>query len=175
MKNKKNLKILAITIPILLLTLLIYLFLNFQKKKEKIEALKNIPSFNLKNIDGSSFTEQNLINSKTKIFVYFSPTCHFCQAEADELSETYQNYQNIQWIWIASEPLHEIKEFAQKYNLDKQNNIIWCQDNMAILYRQLGMNSVPYFLVYDKNNNLIKRNSGAIKVEKLINTIDERK
>ncbi|MCT2407385.1 redoxin domain-containing protein [Chryseobacterium antibioticum] len=175
MKNNKFLKASAIIFPILLIGIMVYLFLNFQKKKKKIDALKNIPSFSLKTINGNSFTQHNLASEQTKVIIYFSPSCHFCQAEADELSKSYHTYKNIQWIWVASEPLEEIKQFAVKYKLDNQMNIYWCHDEMAALYQKLGMNSVPYFLVYDNNNHLIKRNSGAIKLEKIINNFDERK
>jgi thiol-disulfide isomerase/thioredoxin len=48
-------------------------------------------------------------NNQTKVIIYFSPTCHFCQAEAEELSKINNHYQNTQWIWIASEPLDQIK------------------------------------------------------------------
>lgn len=175
MKNNKFLKASAVIFPILLIGIMVYLFLNFQKKKEKIDALKNIPSFSLKTIDGNDFTQNNMANEQIKVLIYFSPGCHFCQAEADELSKSYHTYKNIQWIWVASEPLHEIKEFAIKYKLDKQMNVYWCHDEMAVLYQKSGMNSVPYFLVYDKNNHLINRNSGVIKLEKIINNSDEGK
>ncbi|ASW73120.1 hypothetical protein IQ37_13770 [Chryseobacterium piperi] len=175
MKNRKLLKTAAIILPFLLIGVIVYLFVNFQKKKEKIDALKNVPTFHLQTIDGNSFTQYNLANDQVKIIVYFSPSCHFCQAEAEELSKNNHDYQNIQWIWIASEPLEDIKQFAQKYNMDKEPNIHWCHDEMARLYQKLGMNSVPYFLVYDKNNRLIKRNSGAIKLDKLLENFDERK
>lgn len=175
MKNNKLLKISAVVIPIVLVGIMVYLFLNFQKKKQKTEALKNVPVFSLTTINGSSFTQHNLADDKTKVIVYFSPGCHFCQAEAEELSKNHQDYQNIQWIWVASESLNEIKEFAVQYNLDKQSNIVWCHDEMAKLYQKSGMSSVPYFMVYDKDNHLIKRNSGAIKLEKLTTTFDEKK
>ncbi|MFP3594594.1 TlpA family protein disulfide reductase [Chryseobacterium sp. SIMBA_038] len=175
MGNKKFLKISAVIVPVVLIGVIVYLFLNLQNKKEKIEALKNAPTLSLKTIDQNIFTEQNLADDRTKIIIYFSPSCHFCQAEAEELSKNIQDTKNIQWIWVASESLNEIKEFAVKYNLDKQSNIFWCHDEMATLYRKLGMSSVPYFLVYDKNNHLTKRNSGAIKLEKLINPFDEKK
>ncbi|MDQ0065167.1 TlpA family protein disulfide reductase [Chryseobacterium lathyri] len=175
MKNNKLLKISAVIFPILLIGIMAYLFLNFQKKKEKIDALKNVPAFSLTTIDGNSFNQYNLASGQTKVIIYFNPGCHFCQAEADELSKNYHIYKNIQWIWVASEPLNEIKEFAEKYNLNNYNNIFWCHDEMATLYQKLAMNSVPYFLVYDKNNHLIRRNSGAIKLEKIITNPDERK
>lgn len=173
--NKKILKTAAVLIPIVLIGVFIQLFLNFQYKKEKIEALKNIPAFNLQTISGTLLTSDNLDNNTLKIIIYFSTACHFCSAEAEELSKVHGNYGNVQWIWVASEPLEEIKDFAAKYALDHQHNIFWCHDDKATLYRKMAMSSVPYFLVYDKNNHLLKRNSGAIKLENLINTIDEKK
>lgn len=175
MKNKKTLKILAAVIPLCLIGLLVYLFYNFQKKKEKTDALKNAPAFHLTTIDGGTFTQENLAEDQIKIILYFSPECHFCQSEAKELSTVYDQYQNIQWIWVASEPLNEIKEFARKYNLDTQSNMYWCHDEMAVLYQKLGIKTVPYILVYDKNNQLIRRNAGAIKIEKLLTSFDEKK
>jgi thiol-disulfide isomerase/thioredoxin len=175
MRKNTFLKISAIVIPILLIGIMVYLFLNFQRKKEKIEILKNVPSFTLQTINGKLFTKKNLANDQTKVIIYFNPECHFCQAEAEELSKIYKNYQNVQWIWVASESLNQIQQFANHFQLNKKENIFWCHDKMAKLYQKLGMNSVPYFLVYDKKNHLIKRISGAIKLEKLINTIDEKK
>ncbi|BFO64372.1 hypothetical protein KCF3NO3_03550 [Chryseobacterium sp. KCF3-3] len=154
--------------------IIVYLFFSFWEKKEKGKKLENIPSFRLETVDGNLFTSKNLMEESMKVIIYFSPDCHFCQAEAEELSKTYFNYKNIQWIWIASEPISTIKEFAQKYKLNKQNNIFWCHDEMARFYRQSEIKSVPYFLVYDTNNHLLKRNSGAIKVEKLLKNTDEK-
>lgn len=175
MKNKRTLKIFAAVIPILLTGFLVYLFFNFQKEKEKTDALKNAPAFHLTTIDGTTFTQENLAEDRIKIILYFSPECHFCQAEAKELSRVYDQYQNIQWIWIASEPLHEIKAFARKYNLDTQSNMYWCHDEMAVFYQKLSIKTVPYILVYDKKNQLIRRNAGAIKIEKLLTSFDEKK
>ncbi|MBP2618731.1 TlpA family protein disulfide reductase [Chryseobacterium jejuense] len=176
MKNRKFLKISIITIPIVLIGVMIYLFLSFQQKKEKINALKNIPVFSLQTIDNTLLKSQDLVNDQTKVIIYFSPTCHYCQAEAEELSKTHNQYRNIQWIWVASEPLKEIKQFAHEYGLDKQSNIRLCHDAMAQFYQKLGMNSLPYFLVYDENNHLIKRYSGATKLEKLLlESTNERK
>ncbi|WP_164463963.1 TlpA family protein disulfide reductase [Chryseobacterium sp. G0186] len=176
MKNRTILKIAAVIIPVISISIIIGLLLNFRKKKEKTEALKNIPTFSLTKIDNTLFNSQSLVNTQTKVFIYFSPSCHYCQAEAEDLSKTYHLYQNIQWIWVASEPIREIKEFAHQYNLDKRSNIHWCHDERAAFYQKLGMSTIPYFLVYNQNNHLIKRNSGAIKLEKLLlDTLHERK
>lgn len=124
---------------------MVYFFIDFQKKKAIAEQLKNIPTFNIKTIEGNNFTTANLENEKYKILIYFSPECHFCQGEAEELSKIYKDYPDLQWVWIASEPLEENKTFAEKYHLNQKKNIHWCHDDSATLYQKFGMNSVPFF------------------------------
>ncbi|MCG7281153.1 TlpA family protein disulfide reductase [Chryseobacterium taklimakanense] len=166
--KKNTLRILAVGIPLILIGLMIYLFINLQNKKSKLEGLQHVPTFNLQTIDGKIFTNRDLEKDKNKILVYFSPGCHYCQAEVEELSKLYQNYPEIEWIWIASEPVNEIKKFAEQYKLQDIENIKWCHDNMATFYQQFALNSVPYFLIYDRQNNLVLRNKGAVKLEKIV-------
>jgi peroxiredoxin len=174
MKKNKTLKILAITVPILLIGLMIFLFNSFQKKKDKIDKLQQIPSFTVTDINGKTITENNL-SKGNKILVYFSPTCHFCQAEAEELSKTNSQYPSIKWLFIASEPLDEIRTFAEQYNLNDKGNVLWAKDDQAKVYQTFGMTNVPYFLAYDSNNKLVFRNAGAIKIEKIIEHFNEKK
>ena len=174
MKKNKTLKILAITIPVLLIGVMIYLFASFQKKKEKVDRLQQIPAFKVTDINEQTIT-QNDLSKGNKVLVYFSPICHFCQVEAEELSKIYSQYPDVKWLFIASEPLDEIRAFAKKYNLNDKKNILWVRDEQAKLYQIFGMNSVPYFLAYDVNNKLIFRNSGAIKIEKIIEHFYEKK
>lgn len=175
MKKNKSLKIFAILIPILLIGVMLYFFKSYQHKKASAAQLKNIPAFSLKTIKGEVFTTNNLATNRNKVLVYFSPNCHYCESEAQELSKIYTKYPDIQWVWIASEPLEQIKTFAEKYKLDQQENIYWCQDEMATLYQKFAMSSVPFFLAYDKNNKQVFRNKGAIKLEKVLKSFDENK
>ena len=56
--------------------------------------------------------------------MYFSPICHFCQAEAEELSKIYSQYPDVKWLFIASEPLDEIRAFAKQYNMNDKKYIV---------------------------------------------------
>jgi len=175
MKKNKSLKVFAILIPVLLIGVMLYFFNSFKTKKATADKLKAIPAFSLKTIKGEIFTTETLTKNRYKILVYFSPNCHYCEEEAEELSKIYTKYPDVQWIWIASEPIEQIKTFAEKYQLDREENIHWCQDEMARLYQKFAMSSVPFFLAYDKNNKLVFRNKGAIKLEKVLNSFDEVK
>lgn len=170
MKNK-TLKILAITIPIILIGIMIYLFANYQKKKAKVEALQSIPTFSVKDIYGVTVTDKDL-QKGNKLLVYFNPECHFCQAEMEELSKINALHEEIQWIMFSNQSIEEIKNFATKYNLQNADNIKWCTDPKAEVYTKFAMTGIPYFLGYNKENKLVHHSTGAIKIEKVLKDFD---
>lgn len=167
MKKNKFLKIFAVIIPVALIGMLFYLFFNFQKKKEKVEALKNIPVFSVQDINGNNITQNNLPDGN-KILVYFNPDCEYCQAEMEELSRINDKHKDVNWILFTDKPLEEIKKFASNYKLDKEENIKWCNDPKSEVYLKFEMKGIPYFLGYNSENKLIHRSTGAIKIEKVL-------
>ncbi|WP_374443495.1 TlpA family protein disulfide reductase [Epilithonimonas sp.] len=173
MTNKKKLKIAAIAIPLLMIGIMIYLFFNFQKKKQKVEALKNIPAFSVKDISGKSIRNSNLPEGN-KVLVYFNPDCEYCQAEMNELSEINDKHPDINWIMFTDKPLSEIRAFAKKYKLDAVTNIHWCNDPKSEVYLKFSMTGIPYFLGYNSGNKLVHRSTGAIKIEKVLADFDEK-
>ena len=173
MKNK-TLKILAFIIPLVFIGVMVYLFTNYQRKKAKVEALQSIPVFSVKDINGKTITNSNL-QEGNKLLVYFNPECEFCQAEMQELSSINNKHLDIQWIMFSSQSIAEIKNFATKYNLQNAENIKWCTDPKAEVYTKFAMTGIPYFLGYNKENKLVHRSTGAIKIEKVLKDFDESK
>lgn len=167
MKNKRLLKIFAIIIPVVLIGIMIYLYVGFQKKKEKVEALKSIPAFSVKDINGKSVT-QNDIPEGNKVLVYFNPECHYCQMEMEELSQINNQQKDINWIMFTDKPLEEIRKFAETFHLDKAENIKWCNDPKSEVYLKFAMTGIPYFLGYNSENKLVHRSTGATKIEKVL-------
>lgn len=172
MKNKK-LKMLAITIPVLLIGVIIYLFISFQQEKAKVEVLQIIPAFSVRDINDKNIT-QNDISSGNKLLVYFDTQCIYCQSEIEELSKINHLHKNIQWIMFSSQSKDEIKKFAIKYNLQNAENIKWCVDPKAEVYSKFAMKGIPYFLGYNSKNELVHRSTGAIKIEKVLLDFDEK-
>ena len=166
MKNQ-TVQIPAIIIPLVLIGVMVYLFTNYQNKKAKVEALQIIPVFSVKDINGKTVTNSDL-QEGNKLLVYFNPECHFCQAEMQELSSINNKHLDIQWIMFSSQIIAEIKNFATKYNLQNAENIKWCTDPKAEVYTKFAMTGIPYFLGYNKENKLVHRSTGAIKVEKVL-------
>lgn len=173
LKNRKNLKMLAIIFPVLLIGILGYLFYSFQKKKAKIEDLENIPEFSVTDIRGNQITNQN-IPVGNKILVYFNPDCIYCQAEMQELSHINNDHANYYWIMFSDQPMNKICEFAENYNLDKKENIIWCNDPNSQVYLKFAMKGVPYFLGYNSENKLVHRSTGSTKIENIFADFEKK-
>ncbi|AYO57158.1 hypothetical protein CO230_02850 [Chryseobacterium sp. 6424] len=171
MMNKKALKIFAIIIPVVFIGMMIYLFIGFQNKKKNVEGLQNIPAFSVQDINGTTLTEKN-IPEGNKVLVYFNPECEYCQMEMHELSQINEKHKDINWIMFTDKPLMEIQQFAQKYHLDKAENIKWCNDPKAEVYLKFAMTGIPYFLGYNAENKLVHRSTGATKIEKVLADFD---
>lgn len=162
----------AIGIIVVFLGVMAYLFSSLQEKKERVKALAHIPSFSVQTIDNKIFTQKDLPQGK-KVLVYFHPECHYCQAEMEELAKINAQYPDIHWILFTDEPLEKIRKFAEQYQLTHQPNITWCNDPNSQVYLSFAMKSVPYFLGYNDENQLVFRNSGAVKSEKIISQFNE--
>ena len=173
MKNKKTLKIFAALIPVVLVGIMVYLFFNFQKKKDKVDALQSIPAFSVQDISGKTVT-QNDLPKGNKILVYFNPDCEYCRAEMEELSRINEKYKDVQWIMFTDKPLNEIRKFAEQYHLDKAENIQWCNDPKSEVYLQFAMTGIPYFLGYNTKNKLVHRSTGEKKKKKVLADFDEK-
>lgn len=175
MAKNKSLRITAILIPLFLAGILLYLYNSYNNKKQTAEQLQSLPNFTLKTIDGNLFASNDLAELDKKVLIYFNPSCEYCQAEAEELAHIKNKYPDIYWIWVSSSSLEEITAFASKNQLIRSENIFWCQDSTATLYRKLDMSSVPFFLAYDKNNKQVFKNKGAVKLEKIVKSFEEGK
>ena len=149
MKSKKWLKLSAVILPLILIGIMAYLYHTIQDKKAKLKILQEMPNLSLKTISGDLYSFKNLDNGRNKVLIYFSTKCHYCEAEAEELSKIHLQYSDIEWIWVSSNKLEDIKKFAEQYHLVNIENIKWCHDDMAKLYSTYNMSSVPYFLIYD--------------------------
>lgn len=173
MKDKKKLKMLAIIVPVLLMGIIGYLFYSFQKKKAKIEVLKNLPTFSVKDIKGNIIDNTSISNGN-KVLVYFDPECEFCHAEMEALAKINNNHKDVNWIMFSTSSIQNIRQFAEKYNLATAENIKWCEDPKAEVYSKFAMKGIPYFLGYNSENKLVHRSTGAINIEKVLADFDEK-
>lgn len=170
---KKNLKI---VIAVLLISIIGFLGFKIssqlQHKKEVAERIRLIPNFSFNTLDGNTFTKKNISDKVPKLFVYFNSDCDYCHSEAQQIQENLEKLKDIQLLFVSFEPADSIKVFAEKYQLLNKENITFLEDEKMIFSNLFDAKSIPFMLLYSKENQLIKKFKGATKIENVLKALN---
>ena len=170
-------KIILFIVLICVFSLLSYLGYNvISKAKEKNQIAKQleiIPEFEFFTLEQQPFTKANLKPSTNSIFIYFNSECDFCQHEAQSISDNLDSFKNVQFIFVSTEPIAIIKQFSEQYNLNNKQNITFLYDNFSTFSSQFDANSIPYLLIYDQNQKLIKKYKGQLNANGILRALQQ--
>lgn len=125
-----------------------------------------IPPLQLQLLDSSSLTK-NDVKKQPLILMFFSPSCDHCQHQIEDMIASMDKLSHAQIILATYQPVEEVKEFYDKYHLEKYPNIRIGRDTKYILPPFYNIRSLPYLAVYDKKGALVTTFEGNVKVPKL--------
>ena len=157
-------KYLKIAIPVIIISLIGFIgykvITKINHKKEIAENIKQIPSFSYLTMQEEIFTNGNLKDNTSKLFIYFNSDCDFCNHEAEMVQENIEKLKNIEVVFISYEPIDNITQFAEKYNLLNHDNITFLFDSKATFATTFDVKSMPCLVLYSKENKLIEKIKG---------------
>jgi peroxiredoxin len=160
-----------------ILSILFYLGYNIltktKEKKAIEEQLQTIPEFELFTLDQQPFTKANLKPNLNTIFIYFNSDCDFCHYEAQNISDNLDSFKNEQFVFVSTESIEVIQNFSKQYNFYNQQNITFLYDNISLFSSQFDATSIPYVLIYDKNQQLIKKHKGQLNVKGILRALQQ--
>lgn len=165
-------KILKIVIPILIISLLAFMSYKvvskINHKKQVAETIKKMPNFSYVTFENKVFTQENLVQNKATIFIYFNSECDFCNHEAEMVQQNLEQLKDIQVVFISFEPIEKIKQFATKFKLLNHDNIYFLSDSKISFATTFDVTSMPCLVLYDKENNLIEKIKGQVRIETVL-------
>lgn len=174
MMRKKTILIIVLIGVFGLLSYLGFNVISKAKEKNQIaKQLETIPEFEFLTLAQKPFTKANLKPKTNTIFIYFNIECDFCQHEAQSISDNLDNFKNVQFIFVSTEPIEIIKQFSEQYNLNNKQNITFLYDNLSTFSSQFDANSIPYLLIYDQNQKLIKKHKGQLNAKGILRALQE--
>ena len=170
---KRKIKLLLFLFFTLLVSFLIYkISLKYIHKKEVAENIKIIPNFTLYDLNDNTFSNKNLKDGLSTIFVYFNTNCHFCIEESKLISNNLDRFENIQLIFVSDEDVNTILQFAKDNKLFGLNNMIFLRDKEFKFGLMFDVNSKPSSIIYDKNKKLIDKFNGQTTLEKMLKKLN---
>lgn len=170
-------KAILIIVLISVLGLLSYLGFNvISKVKEKNQIAKQleiIPEFEFLTLAQQPFNKADLKPNTNTIFIYFNSDCDFCQHEAKSISDNLESFKNVQFIFVSSEPISTIIGFSEQHNMNKHQNVTFLYDNLDTFSSRFDANSIPYILIYNKKQKLIKKHKGQLNANGILRVLQE--
>ena len=166
---KRTLKII---LPILVISLLAFMgykvVSKINHKKQVAENIKKMPAFSYVTLENKIFTQKSLVQSTPTLFIYFNSECDFCNHEAEMVRQNLEQLKDIQVVFISYEPVEKIKQFATKFNLLHHDNIHFLSDSKITFATTFDVKSMPCLVLYDKDNSLIEKIKGQVKIETVL-------
>ncbi|WP_428655087.1 TlpA family protein disulfide reductase [Runella sp.] len=136
-------------------------------KKQTEQQLQHLPSVALVGLDSTSFALHP--NTKPIVIFYFDPHCEHCQNEANALKKQANAFENVTLLWLSTERLWVLREFEQKYGLQKTiPSLKIAHISPQDADKQFGFRTVPTILMYDTEGNLTKKYVGETKIEAIL-------
>jgi thiol-disulfide isomerase/thioredoxin len=134
------------------------------------KRFSSVPPISLLKSDSSLITKDGLKKNRPVMLMYFSPECHHCQHQMEDLIKRMDDLKKIEIVLATYQPMEELISFQEKYRLNEYPNIQAGRDTRFFIVPFFKIRNLPYLALYDKKGNLIKTYEGNVKVDTLIQT-----
>lgn len=172
--DKKTLKYFSMFIIVGLLSYLGYKVVSTIHYKNKVEqTIQAIPEFEFLTLVQKTFTKANLKPNLPTIFIYFNSECDYCHHEAQTISDHIDKFNAVQFVFVSTEPIETIRQFSELYNLNQQQNITFSHDKTYLFSSRFDATSIPYILIYDSNQKLLKKHKGQLNANGILKVLDQ--
>lgn len=122
-----------------------------------------LPSVNLKTMDGQSVNTDTLSNDgKPFIIDFFATWCKPCNRELDAIAEVYEDWQKETGVKIVAvsidqaQNINKVKPLVENHGWEYEVLL----DPNSDFKRALGIQMIPYVLIVDGKGNIVYKHNG---------------
>lgn len=141
-----------------------------QSAKKPVETasveINELPYLNYNTLSGEASSTRTLPGSS--ILILFNTDCDHCQREAAEIAEKNEAFKNYELLFVASDSIHHIENFAKTYHLADKPNVKFGRAEGQDVYMNFGSISTPAIYIYNRDRKFVKSFLGETPVEELI-------
>lgn len=129
---------------------------------------KLMPSFNLLLMDSTSLLNTSAIpTGNPTVFLLFSPSCHYCRAQTQDIIDEIKSLTNIRFYIFSSFSFDQVKSYNEHYQLNKYKNITVGQDYGSYFENYFKAPGVPYMAIYSKDKRLKQVFVGKVEINEI--------
>ena len=132
---------------------------------------KLLPSLNLLNLDSAEVTEKMLKPGLHTIIMMYNPECGHCQNQMELFLSMPEVVQQAQIVLASTLPIYKIKEFCNKFHLEKYPNIYPCKDNSWFLGKFFQPRTIPVLAFYNTKKQFTFISQGNATKEQILDAL----
>jgi thiol-disulfide isomerase/thioredoxin len=118
---------------------------------------KPLPAVDLLLTDSvSHLNTQKIPVGKPFVIIYFSTECPFCRALTNDIIDDMDELSNIQFYFVSTFPIKDIKAYCNEYHLQNFSNITVAWDHEMFFNKYLNAPGIPVIAIYNKDKKLKK-------------------
>jgi peroxiredoxin len=155
-----------IAIALLSVSMLIVKKNEAKAKQKAITAI--LPTFNFQDSKGKVIDNNALQKSTPSVFIAFHPECEHCQYEAKSINERHNDLENVNVVMFTVAIDSLTMAFSRQYGLDSLKNVHVLSDTTKAMEKLFDVNGIPTIVIYNAQNQLVKRFNGETKIEAII-------
>jgi thioredoxin-related protein len=127
-----------------------------------------VPPISLLKSDSGLITKAGLKKNQPVLLMYFSPECHHCQHQMEDMIKRMDDLKKVQIVLATYQPMEELVSFENKYQLKQYSNVRAGRDTKFFIVPFFKIRNLPYLALYNKKGNLITTYEGNVKMDTLI-------
>lgn len=147
--------------------------LSQQDTSALFKRFPTVPPITLLKTDSGLITKDGLNKNQPLIIMYFSPECHHCQHQVEDMLKRMDDLKKVHIILATHRPMDELIAFQNKYKLNEYSNIESGRDTKYFIQPFYKIKNLPYLALYDKDGKLITTFEGNVTVDKLVAAFHE--
>lgn len=131
-----------------------------------------LPAFEMLMLDSTTMLQTADIPAGQPIVImYFSPDCSHCVTHTEEMIKHWDIFSDANIYMITPMTLSATKEFSEKMELDKKDNVTFGKDVQFFVMNHYDVKSFPFTAVYDKDKKLVGGFDSKADLETIIRAV----
>lgn len=148
-------------------------FSRYTGKQELASLYSAVPLVQLVSLDNKVVDLSIEAFSNPSVLIYFNSSCPICQSEAELIESKFRKDTLTRFLWVSSESVEEVKNFAAHYSLDSLDTHRFYSDTLFRLASAFRLTGVPATFVYDGDGHLVDYTLGAVSMSDLTLSIQK--
>ena len=164
--KKENSKYVRLAIVAIFLALAGLIIWQCLRRKNDAYSFSQFPKIEVHTLCGESTSLYDVAQGSGRMaLMFFSHSCEYCQHEADLIIDNREHLTNFRFVFITHSEPDSLVEFMALHPLNLVSNSSLIIDDSLALHDYYKVNAIPTFILFDENQQFVRRISGATTTE----------